>query len=97
VSFREKSARSIDDERVGKHRAYLSPLLSYHRTHGAGSRVLCDSIRAMGTDMDFELVLPMRLGKFVPVGLLGFLIAGMLAAFHVELCGYCELRLRLIL
>jgi SSS family solute:Na+ symporter len=31
--------------------------------------------------MDFELVLPMVLGRFVPVGLLGFLIAGMLAAF----------------
>ena len=40
-----------------------------------------DQIRAMGTDMDFELVLPYALGRFVPVGLLGFLIAGLLAAF----------------
>jgi SSS family solute:Na+ symporter len=40
-----------------------------------------DSIRAMGTNMDFELVLPYALGKFVPAGLLGFLIAGLLAAF----------------
>ena len=40
-----------------------------------------DSIRAMGPNMDFELILPMALGRFVPVGLLGFLIAGMLAAF----------------
>ncbi|HUY95665.1 MAG TPA: sodium:solute symporter family protein, partial [Terracidiphilus sp.] len=40
-----------------------------------------DSIRAMGTNMDFELVLPYALGRFVPVGLLGFLIAGLLAAF----------------
>jgi Na+/proline symporter len=40
-----------------------------------------DSIRAMGPNMDFELVLPMALGRFVPAGLLGFLIAGMLAAF----------------
>jgi len=31
--------------------------------------------------MDFELVLPYALGRFVPVGLLGFLIAGLLAAF----------------
>jgi Na+/proline symporter len=31
--------------------------------------------------MDFELVLPMALARFVPVGLLGFLIAGLLAAF----------------
>jgi solute:Na+ symporter, SSS family len=38
-------------------------------------------LRAMGTHMDFELVLPLALGRFVPVGLLGFLIAGLLAAF----------------
>jgi Na+/proline symporter len=36
---------------------------------------------AKGSHMDFELVLPLALGKFVPVGLLGFLIAGLLAAF----------------
>ena len=40
-----------------------------------------DNIRAMGPNMDFELVLPFALGRFVPVGLLGFLIAGLLAAF----------------
>jgi Na+/proline symporter len=40
-----------------------------------------DNIRAMGSNMDFELVLPYALGRFVPVGLLGFLIAGLLAAF----------------
>jgi Na+/proline symporter len=40
-----------------------------------------DSIHAMGPHMDFELVLPMALERFVPVGLLGFLIAGLLAAF----------------
>ena len=40
-----------------------------------------DHIRAMGTQMDFELVLPFALGRFVPTGLLGFLIAGLLAAF----------------
>jgi Na+/proline symporter len=39
------------------------------------------NLRAMGTNMDFERVLPMALGQFVPVGLLGFLIAGLLAAF----------------
>jgi Na+/proline symporter len=41
----------------------------------------CDNLRAMGPNMDFELVLPYALGRFVPVGLLGFLIAGLLAAF----------------
>ena len=40
-----------------------------------------DSIRSMGTNMDFELILPYALGRFVPAGLLGFLIAGLLAAF----------------
>jgi Na+/proline symporter len=39
------------------------------------------NIKAMGPNMDFELVLPMALGRFVPAGLLGFLIAGLLAAF----------------
>jgi Na+/proline symporter len=40
-----------------------------------------DQIRVMGTSMDFERVLPYALGRFVPTGLLGFLIAGLLAAF----------------
>ncbi len=40
-----------------------------------------DFIRGMGTNMDFELVLPYALARFVPAGLLGFLIAGLLAAF----------------
>jgi SSS family solute:Na+ symporter len=40
-----------------------------------------DQIRGMGAHMDFELVLPYALGKFVPAGLLGFLIAGLLAAY----------------
>jgi hypothetical protein len=35
----------------------------------------------MGTGMDFELILPYALGRFVPVGLLGLLISGLLAAF----------------
>ena len=38
-------------------------------------------IRAMGAKMDFEAVLPLALGRFVPAGLLGFLIAGLLAAY----------------
>jgi Na+/proline symporter len=40
-----------------------------------------DNIRAMGANIDFELVLPYALARFVPVGLLGFLISGLLAAF----------------
>lgn len=40
-----------------------------------------DHIRAMGTNIDFEMVLPYALNRFVPAGLLGLLIAGLLAAF----------------
>ena len=36
---------------------------------------------AMGKDMDFEMVLPMAIQQFVPVGLKGLLLAGLLAAF----------------
>ena len=40
-----------------------------------------DQIHAMGTNMDFERILPYALGRFVPAGLLGVLIAGLLAAY----------------
>jgi Na+/proline symporter len=40
-----------------------------------------DKIRAMGSGMDFEMVLPDALTRFVPAGLLGVLVAGLLAAF----------------
>jgi len=40
-----------------------------------------DQIRGMGTNMDFERILPYALEKFVPAGLLGVLIAGLLAAY----------------
>jgi Na+/proline symporter len=40
-----------------------------------------DHIRAMGTNIDFEMVLPYALARFVPAGLLGLLVAGLLAAF----------------
>jgi solute:Na+ symporter, SSS family len=39
------------------------------------------TIRTMGTSMDFEKVLPDALARFVPVGLLGITVAGLLAAF----------------
>ncbi len=40
-----------------------------------------DELRGMGGDVDFELILPFALKNFVPAGLLGLLIAGLLAAF----------------
>jgi solute:Na+ symporter, SSS family len=80
-SPRRIRAKPIDDERLGQHRAHPSALLSDHWTHRAGAAFFGPNLRAMGTNMDFELVLPYALGAFVPVGLLGFLIAGLLAAF----------------
>ncbi|MGB7986669.1 MAG: sodium:solute symporter family protein [Terracidiphilus sp.] len=38
-------------------------------------------LNGMGANLDFERVLPMVLSRYVPAGLLGFLIAGLLAAF----------------
>jgi SSS family solute:Na+ symporter len=38
-------------------------------------------LRAMGTGVDFELILPLALRNFIPTGLLGLLIAALLAAF----------------
>lgn len=38
-------------------------------------------LRAMGADIDFEMVLPYALKNFIPVGWIGLLLAGLLAAF----------------
>ncbi|MGV3766368.1 MAG: sodium:solute symporter family protein [Chitinophagaceae bacterium] len=38
-------------------------------------------LKAMGANIDFEKVLPLAIAKFVPVGLQGLLLAGLLAAF----------------
>jgi Na+/proline symporter len=35
----------------------------------------------MGADLDFEMVLPMAIQEFIPVGIKGLLLAGLLAAF----------------
>ena len=40
-----------------------------------------DDLKVMGETIDFELILPFALKNFVPTGLLGVLIAGLLAAF----------------
>jgi len=67
--------------------AWVNVVLSFPRYFlTAGLAVLAvtffsGNIRAMGANMDFELVLPYALARFVPVGLLGLLISGLLAAF----------------
>jgi SSS family solute:Na+ symporter len=40
-----------------------------------------DELNAMGSEVDFELVLPFTLREFVPAGLAGLLIAALIAAF----------------
>ncbi|MCP3930063.1 MAG: Na+:solute symporter [Bacteroidetes bacterium] len=40
-----------------------------------------DELNAMGDNIDFELVLPYAIKNFIPVGLLGLLVAGLLSAF----------------
>jgi Na+/proline symporter len=40
-----------------------------------------NDLRAMGSDVDFEQILPFVLKNYIPSGLLGLLIAGLLAAF----------------
>jgi len=42
---------------------------------------LMPDFNAMGDNIDFEMILPWAMSKFVPVGLLGILMAGLLAAF----------------
>jgi Na+/proline symporter len=78
---------SKDPREASMMSAWVNVVLTFPRYFlTAGLTVLAavffsDSIRAMGANMDFELVLPYALGRFVPVGLLGFLISGLLAAF----------------
>lgn len=40
-----------------------------------------DDLRAMGPNADFERILPFAIKNYVPTGLMGLLIAGLLAAF----------------
>lgn len=40
-----------------------------------------DELNSMGAKVDFELVLPFAMRRFVPIGLFGLLIAALLAAF----------------
>ncbi len=42
---------------------------------------LMPEFQAMGADIDFELVLPLAIERFVPIGFKGLLLAGLLAAF----------------
>lgn len=42
---------------------------------------LMPEFQSMGSEIDFELVLPMAIEQFIPIGFKGLLLAGLLAAF----------------
>ncbi|MEM6348692.1 MAG: sodium:solute symporter family protein [Bacteroidota bacterium] len=46
-----------------------------------------DDLIAMGSEVDFEQILPFAIREFVPAGLMGLLIAGLLAAFMSSFAG----------
>lgn len=47
-----------------------------------------DQLLAMGDNLDLELILPYVVNSFIPVGLKGLLIAGLLAAFMSTISSY---------
>jgi Na+/proline symporter len=49
---------------------------------------LSPQLAGMGANVDFETILPMAITKFVPVGLKGLLLAGLLAAFMGTLAAF---------
>lgn len=49
---------------------------------------LSPKLSAMGSELDFEMVLPYAVSNFIPVGLLGLLLAGLIAAFMSTYAAY---------
>jgi len=45
-------------------------------------------LKAMGKNIDLELILPIALGNFIPTGLKGLVIAGLLAAFMSTIASF---------
>ena len=45
-------------------------------------------LNAMGSDIDFEMILPYAVSNFIPTGLLGLLLAGLIAAFMSNFAAY---------
>lgn len=46
-----------------------------------GLAFLSPDLNAMGKDVDFEIILPFVISEMMPIGLKGFLLAGLIAAF----------------
>jgi len=72
---------------AGKMSGFVSVVLFFPRYMMiAGLSVLAlvyfsPELKAMGPGIDFEMILPYAIKNFVPVGLMGVLLAGLLAAF----------------
>ncbi|MEN6618196.1 MAG: sodium:solute symporter family protein [Rikenellaceae bacterium] len=49
---------------------------------------LSPELAGLGTGMDFETILPVAIARFVPIGLKGLLLAGLLAAFVGTLAAF---------
>jgi len=49
---------------------------------------LSPELAAMGTGVDFETILPLTISRFVPIGLKGLILAGLLAAFVGTLAAF---------
>ena len=45
-------------------------------------------LNSMGSDIDFEMILPYAVSNFIPTGLLGLLLAGLIAAFMSNFAAY---------
>jgi SSS family solute:Na+ symporter len=48
-------------------------------------------LKAMGANLDFELILPFAIKHFIPVGLLGLILAGMLSAHMSTVAAFINL------
>ena len=49
---------------------------------------LSPELAGMGTNVDFETILPLTISRFVPIGLKGLILAGLLAAFVGTLAAF---------
>jgi len=80
-----KSVGGVEDELVCLLLPVLPPLSHDLRFTVMALVFFSPQIKAMGSHIDFEQILPDTLSKFMPAGVLGLVLAGLLA-LHVEFC-----------
>jgi len=81
ASFPRRIPAKPHDERMGQHRAHPSALFSRHRAHRAGRRLLQSQPGRHGKQTGLRAGAAYGAWTICPGCLLGFLIAGLLAAF----------------